>query len=140
MKPAIFFLLTLFSFTAFSQSKEEKEIKELMNKQTESWNKGDIEGFMTTYWHSDSLMFIGKNGIKWGWKTTLENYKKNYPDSEAMGKLFFNIIVVKKLSPQYYYIVGKWHLKRTIGDLEGHYDLLLRKINGHWLIIADHSS
>ena len=95
---------------------------------------------MKTYWHSDSLMFIGKNGIKWGWQTTLENYKKGYPDTVAMGKLDFNILLVKKLSPEYYYVVGKWHLQRSIGDLIGHYDLLIRKIKGHWVIIADHSS
>jgi hypothetical protein len=57
-----------------------------------------------------------------------------------MGKLDFNILVVKKLSAEYYYIVGKWHLQRTIGDLSGHYDLLFRKIKGKWIIIADHSS
>jgi hypothetical protein len=133
-------ILILVSFTAFCQSKDETEIKTLLNKQTESWNKGNIEEFMTTYWHSDSLMFIGKNGIKWGWQTTLENYKESYPDTITMGKLVFNIIVVKKLSPQYFYVVGKWYLKRTIGDLTGHYDLVLRKIKGQWFIIADHSS
>jgi len=86
------------------------------------------------------LMFIGKNGINWGWQTTLENYKKRYPDTTAMGKLSFDIILVKELSPGYCYVVGKWMLTRSIGDLSGHYDLLFRKINGRWLIIADHSS
>jgi hypothetical protein len=57
-----------------------------------------------------------------------------------MGKLSFDIIVIKKLSPEYYYVVGKWMLKRSIGDLNGHYNLLFKKINGSWLIIADHSS
>jgi len=140
MKIALAGILIFFSFTTFSQTKDETEIRAVLNKQTQSWNKGDIEGFMTTYWQNDSLMFIGKNGIKWGWRAALENYKKSYPDSVTMGKLFFNILLVKKMSPQYYYVVGKWYLKRTIGDLTGHYDLVLRKINGQWLIIADHSS
>lgn len=140
MKSVLLIILFLASNSVFSQSKEEKDIRAVMTKQTESWNKGDLESFMQTYWHSDSLMFIGKNGIKWGWQTTLDNYKKGYPDTAAMGKLDFNILVVKKLSDEYYYVVGKWHLQRTIGDLGGHYDLLFRKIKGKWLIIADHSS
>jgi len=57
-----------------------------------------------------------------------------------MGKLSFNILQVKKLSNEYYYVVGKWMLKRTVGDLSGHYNLLFRKINGKWVIVADHSS
>lgn len=140
MKIACISILLFISYNVFSQSKDEKDIRAVLRKQTESWNNGDLESFMQTYWHSDSLMFIGKNGIKWGWQTTLDNYKKGYPDTTAMGKLDFNILVVKRLSNEYYYVIGKWHLQRTIGDLGGHYDLLFRRIKGKWMIIADHSS
>ena len=140
MKVVYFSILLFISFNTFSQANDEKEIRTVLGIQTESWNKGDIDSFMKTYWHSDSLMFIGKNGIKWGWQTTLENYKKGYPDTVTMGKLDFTILLVKRLSPEYYYVVGKWHLKRSIGDLGGHYDLVFRKIEGRWVIIADHSS
>ncbi|HWI93598.1 MAG TPA: hypothetical protein VNT20_20095 [Flavisolibacter sp.] len=140
MKLKLLFLFLIMSVASYSQSKEENAIRQLLTVQTENWNKGDIEGFMQTYWKSDSLMFIGKSGVYFGWQETLNNYKKGYPDTTAMGKLSFDVIAVKKLSPEYYYVVGKWMLKRTIGDLSGHYDLLLRKINGKWYIIADHSS
>ena len=140
MKLKWLLLFSLISLFANSQSKDEKEIRQLLTTQTQSWNRGDIEGFMQTYWKSDSLMFIGKSGVHFGWQETLNNYKKAYPDTTAMGKLSFDIIRVKKLSPDYYYVVGKWMLKRTIGDLSGHYDLLLKKIKGKWYIIADHSS
>lgn len=140
MKSFLFLFLVILSATAFGQKTEEAQIRELLETQTKEWNKGNIEGFMQTYWKSDSLMFIGKNGIKWGWQETLNNYKKGYPDTTAMGKLSFDILVVKKLSQEYYYVVGKWMLKRSIGDLSGHYNLLLRKIAGTWVIVADHSS
>lgn len=140
MKAYFLFLFSFFALFASSQSGEEKAIRQLLAVQTENWNRGDIEGFMQTYWKSDSMMFIGKNGVTFGWQETLNNYKKGYPDTTAMGKLSFDIIMVKELSPEYYYVVGKWMLKRAIGDLSGHYDLLLRKINGRWFIIADHSS
>lgn len=140
MKTRFLFLLLVIGSFAKAQSAEEKAIRQLLGKQTESWNKGDIEGFMQTYWKNDSLMFIGKSGVHFGWQETLDNYKKGYPDTTAMGKLSFDIILVKKISAEYYYVVGKWMLARTIGDLSGHYDLLLRKIKSKWYIIADHSS
>ncbi|MGN6399476.1 MAG: YybH family protein [Flavisolibacter sp.] len=142
MKAKLLFFLVFFSisFLSRAQSKDEQQIRRLLATQTESWNRGDIEGFMQTYWKSDSLMFIGKSGVNWGWQQTLNNYKKSYPDTAAMGKLSFDILQVKKLSDEYYYVVGKWMLQRTIGDLSGHYDLLLRKIKGNWVIVADHSS
>lgn len=140
MKGKLFFFFFTASLFSYSLSKDETGIRQLLKTQTESWNRGDIEGFMQTYWKSDSLMFIGKSGVHFGWQETLNNYKKGYPDTTAMGKLSFDIITVKKLSPEYYYVVGKWMLQRTIGDLSGHYDLLLKKIKGKWYIIADHSS
>jgi uncharacterized protein (TIGR02246 family) len=136
----IFLFILALPFLVHSQSKDEQEIRRLLATQTQEWNKGDIEGFMQTYWKSDSLMFIGKTGVHFGWQNTLNNYKKSYPDTTAMGKLSFDIIFVRKLSPEYYYVVGKWMLQRSIGDLSGHYDLLLKKIKGKWCIISDHSS
>jgi len=134
----VILLLVLSSLNA--QSKTEKKIINLLHQQDESWNKGDIEGFMTTYWSNDSLMFIGKSGVTYGWKNTMNNYKKGYPNKDEMGKLNFNLIQIKKLSRKYYHVTGKWHLTRTLGDLQGHFTLLVKKIKGKWLIISDHSS
>ena len=139
MKLLLAFIL-LIQLPALAQSKDERAIRQLLNEQTLAWNKGNIEQYMQGYWKSDSLMFIGKSGIHWSWNETLANYKKGYPDTAAMGKLAFEIIKVKKLSAEYYYVVGKWMLTRTAGDLSGYYDLLLHKIKGQWFIIADHSS
>lgn len=138
-------LFLLMTFTAmvsflFAQSKDEKEIVSSMNMQENAWNMGNLELFMSTYYKNDSLMFIGKKGITRGWQNTLDNYKKGYPDTAAMGKLHFQLLEIKKLSSTYYYVVGKWHLTRTAGDLEGHFTLLFEKINKKWVIIRDHSS
>lgn len=123
-----------------AQKNARQKILTLLDTQTQAWNRGDLEGFMKGYWENDSLRFIGKSGITYGYNNTLNNYKRGYPDTEAMGKLQFTILVVKKLSPRYYEVVGKWYLKRSIGDVSGHYTLLLRKINSKWVIISDHSS
>ena len=114
MKRIIFLPALFFSLIAFSQANDEVTIRKVLDSQTEAWNKGDINSFMQGYWKNDSLMFIGKNGIHWGWQTTLQNYKKNYPDTAAMGKLSFDIVLVKKLSPEYFYVVGKWMLTEAL--------------------------
>lgn len=140
MKTCLLSILMFCSIQLLAQSKTEKQILSLLKTQDESWNTGDINGFMETYWKNDSLMFIGKSGVTYGWQNTLNNYKKGYPDTTAMGKLHFTLIDIKKLSRKYYHVVGKWHLTRSIGDLEGHFTILMQKIKGKWYIIADHSS
>ncbi len=142
MKKIIYLLVLFFAITATSlaQSKNELIIRNTLEEQRLAWNAGDINRFMGTYWQSDSLMFIGKSGVTYGWQKTMDNYKKGYPDTAAMGKLDFDILEVKRLSVLYFFVVGKWHLTRSIGDVGGHFTLLFKKIKNKWVIVADHSS
>ena len=55
-------------------------------------------------------------------------------------KMKFEIINMKPLGDNYYFIIGKWFLKRTVGDLNGVYTLVFRKTKDGWKIISDHSS
>lgn len=119
---------------------EENAIRQVMNTQQEAWNRADIETFMEGYWKSDSLKFIGRNSITYGWQTTLDNYKKSYPTPDAMGKLTFTILTLDILSETSAFMIGRWHLKRATDEPGGHFTLLWRKINGKWVIIADHTS
>ena len=138
-----YFLLIAFSFitiSSFAQTKDETSIKKVLSDQIIAWNKGNVDDFMKGYWNNDSMIFMGASGPNYGYQKTLNNYKKNYPDTTAMGKLSFEFNVIKKLSPDYYFIIGKYFLKRTIGDAKGVFTLLFRKINGEWKIIVDHTS
>jgi len=53
------------SFLSFSQIKsaDENAILNAMNKQKNDWNEGNLEKYMSCYWNSDSLQFIGKSGV-----------------------------------------------------------------------------
>ena len=137
--PAIFLMLLL-SIAARAQTKAEEEVRKILQDQSEAWNKGDLSAYMESYWHSDSLLFIGKKGVVYGWQKTRSNYEKAYPDTASMGKLQFGLVEVKRLSEVFFFVVGKWKLTRAAGNLEGHFSLLIKKINGKWVIVADHSS
>jgi len=123
-----------------TENKMASIIEKIMHQQEVAWNKGDIEGFMASYWNSDSLKFIGKDGITFGWKSTLDNYKKSYPDKAIMGELNFSITSVDQLSEDSCFVVGSWNLKRKKGDVGGYYTLLWKKIEGIWVIVCDHTS
>ncbi len=112
----------------------------MLAAQVTEWNKGNIEGYMHGYWEDDSLLFIGSKGPRYGYGVTLKRYKEAYPDTAHMGKLTSTITRLQKLPGKYYFVVGKWALQRSVGDVSGSYTLLLRKVKGKWVIIADHSS
>lgn len=96
MRFFISLLLIAVSFQINAQSKDEQLILQSMDKQKNAWNSGDLLTFMDTYWKSDSLMFIGKTGVTYGWDKTLANYQRGYPDTASMGKLSFDILHVKR--------------------------------------------
>ncbi len=110
-----------------------------MATQQDSWNRGDVRGFMDYYWKSDSLKFIGSRGITYGWQKTLDNYLKAYPDKAAMGILKFTIVEASLLSDTAVYVIGKWELQKE-KPVGGHFTLMWKKINGRWVIVSDHTS
>ncbi|MES2513044.1 MAG: DUF4440 domain-containing protein [Bacteroidota bacterium] len=140
MRPIIILVLLFLSDLAFSQKQDQVvAVIEHMKAQEMAWNKADIDGFMKYYWKSDSLKFIGSKGITYGWQKTYDNYSKGYPTKEAMGVLTFTIKEATQLSETSIYIIGQWELKKD-KPAGGYFTLLWKKINGQWVIVADHTS
>lgn len=127
-----------FFYCSFSQ-KDLKIVLENMKTQEQSWNEGNIKAFMEYYWKNDSLKFIGSKGITYGWQKTLDNYLKSYPNKETMGILTFDIKEAAQLSKRSIYIIGQWSLKKE-KPAGGYFTLLWKKIEGKWVIVADHTS
>lgn len=140
MKKLVFILGMLISVSSMAQSNDEKIIRNILADQISFWNKGDIPGFMQGYWNSDSLVFVGKNGPTYGYNNTLRNYQKNYPNKDYMGILNFDILSVQPMEKDHFFMIGKFMLQRKVGDASGHFTLILRRINGVWKIVSDHSS
>ncbi len=134
-------ILSLFCFTILSiRAQNESEIRAVLNLQQNAWNAGNIEGFMVHYWNSDSLRFITKEKVTFGWKNTLDRYKKGYPDKSTMGKLDFDILSVELLSAESALVTGHWKVTASSKTSEGHFNLLFRKKQNRWVIVLDHTS
>ena len=115
-------------------------IRAVLNAQQEAWNRGDIDAFLTGYWHSPDLTFSGSNGIFRGWDAVLARYKKNYPDRSAMGTLDFSNLEFRFLGPDAALVLGHWHLKREKDELGGVFTLVFQRFPEGWRIIHDHTS
>jgi hypothetical protein len=117
----------------------EAGIRLVMEAQEIAWNKHDLESFMQGYWKSETLKFYGSKGLTLGWESTLANYKKGYPTKADSGTLNFVINDISKIEGDNYWVMGEYHLKREVGDANGVFIIIFKKIDGHWKIIADMS-
>ena len=122
------------------RSNSKAEIMAVLMQQQQFWNQGNIEGYMKGYYKSDSLRFASGGNVTYGWETTLNRYKKSYPDKEAMGKLLFSNIDVKILSENSALVFGKWELQRDKNHPWGLFTLIFKKSGCGWRIIHDHTS
>lgn len=142
MKKLILFLCITSTIIGFSQTTEEQDkdaIMAVLKAQRLAWSKNNIEEFMEGYWKSDSLKFYGSHGVTTGWDNTLERYQKAYPTEDHTGKLSFKINDISKISDDSYYVLGEFHLKRQVGNADGIFMLVFKRINGEWKIIVDTS-
>src|SRR5438270_10069596 len=55
-----------------------QEIRRVLGRQVEAWNRRDLEGFMQGYWHSPELTFYSGGTVVSGWETTLARYRNRY--------------------------------------------------------------
>jgi uncharacterized protein (TIGR02246 family) len=125
-----------------AQSPDEMAIREVLRKQAEAWNRGDVTAFMDGYEESDETTFVGSTVTK-GYRQVLENYRKRYPTPARMGRLEFSGLELKPLSGEYALVLGRWKLTRAQdagGDTGGIFTLLFRKTATGWKIVLDHTS
>ncbi|HKW35485.1 MAG TPA: nuclear transport factor 2 family protein [Candidatus Acidoferrum sp.] len=115
-------------------------INGVLKAQQAAWNRGDVDAFLIGYWQSPDLTFSGTNGVSRGWDGVLARYKKNYPNREAMGELNFSDLEFRFLGSDAALVLGKWHLKRDVGDIGGVFSLVWQKFPEGWKIIHDHTS
>lgn len=139
-------LLLLFAFACNEKQKSNlsatdyKDIKVVLDSQVSAWNKGDIRTFMRGYWNSESLRFIGENGVRYGYNSVESNYLKHYNSIEKMGHLSFDSLMFTEISSsdKIANVTGQWKITGT-NNVGGFFSLLFKKVDNNWKIIVDHT-
>jgi beta-aspartyl-peptidase (threonine type) len=123
-------------------SPETLPIRAVLDDQVMAWNRGDLDGFMTGYWKSDKLTFYSGDTIAQGWQATMDRYRKKYQsEGREMGKLEFRDLDIQMLCNEAAIVRGHWGLTLKDGTTpHGLFTLIVRRIDGRWRIVHDHTS
>lgn len=122
---------------AVSSAAEVGAITALLEQQDDAWNRGDIDGFMDGYWRSPELRFASGGNVTRGWDETNARYRRVYATPDLMGRLVTSDYEIVILSSGAAIAHGAWALERAGDRPSGLYTLVLRKIDGEWLIVSD---
>jgi len=137
--------LKAFTGPSWVKAEEAKErfsadyVTRVIYQQQKDWNAGDIDGFMQGYWKSEGLRFSSGGDVTTGWQNTLDRYKARYSDRAKMGVLEFDIHDVIEVAPNFGIVQGGWKLTRTGDTPSGLFTLHMKKIDGEWVIVSDHT-
>ena len=117
------------------------DVRAVIVAQAEAWNHGDLDGFLASYWHSEDLTFFSNGTVSKGFAATEARYRSRYGTSkETMGHLEFDNLQVTMLGPEGAAVRGRFKLQMKDTNPTGIFTLLLRKQDGSWKIIHDHTS
>ena len=68
--------------------------------------------------------------IKFRIRNSFMTYKKGYPTKDHSGTLTFEIIDISPIENQSYWVMGKYSLSRKVGDANGIFMVIFKKIAG----------
>jgi ketosteroid isomerase-like protein len=146
LKPALFTVmllcLPLGARAQHAKPAASTEIKAVMQKSAEDWNRGDLNAYVTCYKNSPDILLIGST-VERGYDSMLQTYRTYYGTKEKMGVLSYSEFEVQSLNAKFATATGHFHLERTAvggGSADGFYLLVFEKTPQGWKIIRDDST
>lgn len=116
------------------------EVRALLSQQVADWNSGDIAAFMNGYWRDERVRFASGGEVRRGWSNVMSDYERRYPDRAAMGTLHTAGIEISEISKDAAMVFGQWAVTAGGAHHCGLFTLLVRKVEGRWVVVHDHTS
>lgn len=131
-----------------SQSPQSKQtsvqdaLPAVLKQQADSWNKGDLHGFMKSYLKSPQISYTSGGIVVNGYDALQKRYVEKYGSKkDTMGQLSFSDLKITELGTKNALCIGNWHLERAKQPtIDGVFSLIFAKTNDGWKIIHDHTS
>jgi len=135
-----------------NEAQAKDEAAALLTRQAEAWSAGDLEAFCSVY--ADDALYVSPSGTTRGRAAILEQYRRRYPNRDAMGSLSLEVLDARtgdgiEVTPHgdavpgrvhSISIVGRWRLTYTGRDpAEGRTLVVLRRVGDGWQIVQDAS-
>jgi ketosteroid isomerase-like protein len=119
-----------------------KGVEDVLSRQCDAWNRGDLDEFMTGYLDSEDTSFTSGGTEVWGYKALRDRYQKKYGDNkQTMGKLKFSDLKTIELGPKNALVIGHWHLDpENPPAIDGVFSLVFARTKEGWKVVHDHTS
>lgn len=134
-----------FQPTDAERSRRHDEIVAMLSHAAANWNRGDLDAFVSDYLPGDETTYIGSHGVLRGPAAIREAYAPRFAPGAVRDSLSFELIDVDPLAPDALNAIATYTLTRRAGTRDsvtstGPTSLVMRRVDGRWRIVHDHSS
>ena len=134
-----------YSPTSSERAALRAELEAMLRRAAVDWNRGDLDGFMSDYLPGDSTTYIGGRGLVRGPSAIRASYARLFTGEIQRDSLSFVILDVDPIAPDAANLIAQYVLTRRAGGRDsvtarGPTSLLVRRVDGRWRIVHDHSS
>jgi uncharacterized protein (TIGR02246 family) len=118
------------------------DIEAVLRHGADAWNRGDLAGFMSDYAPDSTLSYVSGRGVQYGWHALYERYERgSFAPGKLRDSLAFSDLAVRALDDDLVLATARFALLRGDSTVaSGPFTLILRRRDGRWLIVHDHTS
>ena len=118
----------------------ETAIRSVFEAGCAAWNRGDLDGYLASYWDSEQTIWISNGFLTRGSKAIEAAYRARFSTPSQMGKLTVLELDIDVLTTEDAIAFGRWMLVIDNQSSTGFFTVQLKKIEGAWLFVSDHAS
>jgi len=105
----------------------------------DAWNRADLDGFLDAYWDSSERTFFSNGRMFRGHDEIAALMRDRYKG--GMGRLTYGEPHFEVVGRDVAVVSGEWAVQLPNGqERRGLGTAVVRKVNGRWRIVHDHSS
>ena len=119
---------------------DHQSIRALFESGCAAWNRGDIDGYLADYWHSDKVRWVSEGAVRYGFEAIATAFKNRFDTPDNMGRLEVANLEIQVLGESDALVFGAWTQTTSMARRHGVFTVHTKKIDDEWLVVSDHSS
>ena len=127
--------------TDAEQIQARSDISTEMTASARAWTRGDLKAFMDSYENSNAITYVTPKSVVHGRDAIRDRYAPRFVPGAMHDALSFENVEIDLMAPDVANVIAFYRLTR--GDSTTAYGpttVVMRRRDGHWRIIHDHSS
>ena len=117
-----------------------QRIRTLFESSCAAWNRGDIDGYLAAYSHSDNVRWVSEGIVRYGFEAIAAACKARFDLPDNMGSLEVANLEIQLLGESDALVFGGWKQTTRTARHHGVFTVHLKKMDDEWQIVSDHSS